>query len=273
MSPREAAQARDRRDRARGPRDDALPRRDLRARLVHVEHRGPLPLPVRHHRGGRDPRQPVRLVHAHADDGVAHARQVRGAVAGRGRRRGLAARVLRRGSTLATRACSAGRWRHRVTWSWRWPSRSRSRRCRSFAASAASSFPPTWTRPSSGVHHGARGHERRRDGRGDAGESRTRSGRSAGVRDVLLTTRRIRRHQVNTASVYVRIAPHEERIFSLGRLLEQHASRTAARRVPGQLLAVRRDDGDRRAARSASPTARARSATSRRSTSAAARGT
>jgi len=39
-----------------------------------------------------------------------------------------------------------------------------------------------------------------------------------GVRDVLLTTGGFAGSQVNSASIYVRIAPHEERIFSLGRL-------------------------------------------------------
>jgi hypothetical protein len=41
---------------------------DLRARVVHVEHLGPLPLSVRHHRGGRGPGEPAGVLHAHADD-------------------------------------------------------------------------------------------------------------------------------------------------------------------------------------------------------------
>ena len=42
-----------------------------------------------------------------------------------------------------------------------------------------------------------------------------------GVRDVLLTTGGFAGSQVNSASIYVRIAPHEERIFSLGRLARE----------------------------------------------------
>ena len=49
MPPKEAARRGHRRDRARRARDDAQPRRDLRPGLVHVEHRGAVPLPVRHH--------------------------------------------------------------------------------------------------------------------------------------------------------------------------------------------------------------------------------
>jgi hypothetical protein len=44
------------------------PRGDLRARVVHVEHLGTVPLPVRHHVGGRGAGEPARVVHAHADD-------------------------------------------------------------------------------------------------------------------------------------------------------------------------------------------------------------
>jgi Cu/Ag efflux pump CusA len=57
----------DGRDRARRPRDDAQPRRRVRAGVVHVEHLGALRLPVRHHGGGGRPREPARVVHADAD--------------------------------------------------------------------------------------------------------------------------------------------------------------------------------------------------------------
>ena len=74
---------------------------------------GPLPLPVRHHRGGGGPGEPARLVHAHADDERAAAARARGArrrtAADDGRR--SRARLLRAGSTAATRGCS--RWRMR----------------------------------------------------------------------------------------------------------------------------------------------------------------
>ena len=73
MDAREAARARHRRDRPRGHGDDAQSRRDLRAGVVHVERRRALSLPVRHHGGGRGDGEPLRLVHADADDGVADA--------------------------------------------------------------------------------------------------------------------------------------------------------------------------------------------------------
>jgi HAE1 family hydrophobic/amphiphilic exporter-1 len=52
MPPIRRGEGGDRGDRAGGAGDDAEPRRDLRAGVVHVEHLGPLPLPVRHHRRG-----------------------------------------------------------------------------------------------------------------------------------------------------------------------------------------------------------------------------
>ncbi len=42
-----------------------------------------------------------------------------------------------------------------------------------------------------------------------------------GVRDVLMTTGGFTGAQVNSASIHIRIAPHEERIFSFGRLLRE----------------------------------------------------
>jgi HAE1 family hydrophobic/amphiphilic exporter-1 len=42
-----------------------------------------------------------------------------------------------------------------------------------------------------------------------------------GVRDLMITTGGFTGSQTNSASIYVRIAPHEERIFSLGRLLRE----------------------------------------------------
>ncbi len=94
MTPFEAARAGHRRDRAGGDGDDVLPGGDLRAGLVHVEHLGALPLPVRHHGGRGDPGEPARVVHAHADDERAHV-QRGGAPAARARRR--ARRASRRG--------------------------------------------------------------------------------------------------------------------------------------------------------------------------------
>ena len=61
-----------RRDRAAGAGDDDEPGGDLHPGLVHVEHLGTVPLPVRHHRGVRDSRQPAGVVHADADDERAH---------------------------------------------------------------------------------------------------------------------------------------------------------------------------------------------------------
>ena len=46
------------------------------------------------------------------------------------------------------------------------------------------------------------------------------------------------------ADLYVRLAPHEERIFSLGPALARDRAARAVRGVPGQLLAARRDGGD-----------------------------
>jgi HAE1 family hydrophobic/amphiphilic exporter-1 len=42
-----------------------------------------------------------------------------------------------------------------------------------------------------------------------------------GVRDVLMTTGGFTGAQVNSASIHIRVAPHEERIFSFGRLLRE----------------------------------------------------
>ena len=56
-----AAQGGDRGDRAAGHGDDAQPGGHLRPGLVHVEHLRALPLPVRHHGGGRHPGQPARV--------------------------------------------------------------------------------------------------------------------------------------------------------------------------------------------------------------------
>ena len=87
----------DRRDRAAGAGDDAEPGRDLHPGLVHVEHLGTVPLPVRHHGGVRDPGQPAGVVHADADDERAHvpARQADA------RAHGVTARIRARASTAS----------------------------------------------------------------------------------------------------------------------------------------------------------------------------
>ncbi len=78
LSPFDAARAGDRGDRAAGAGDDAVPGRHLHPRLVHVEHLGTVPLPVRPDRGGGDPRVAARVVHADADDERAAVPAVRG---------------------------------------------------------------------------------------------------------------------------------------------------------------------------------------------------
>ena len=85
---------------------------DLHPGLVHVEHLGPLPLPVRHHRGLRDPDQPAGVVHADADDERAHvqARQRRTAHDDADSRQ----RVLRRRSIASTPCVLAAALRRRA---------------------------------------------------------------------------------------------------------------------------------------------------------------
>ena len=114
MTPFEAAARGHRRDRPRGARDHASPGRDLRAGLVHVEHLGPLPLPVRHHRGGGGAGQPAGLLHADADDerppAARRGRRGHGGHDGDGRsRRGFYARIDRGyDAAAAAGPCSTG---------------------------------------------------------------------------------------------------------------------------------------------------------------------
>ena len=68
---------------------------------------GPLPLPVRHHRGGGGAGQPARVVHADADDERAHAPRARGTAAHGHEDAGSRARASTRGSTAATRGMLA----------------------------------------------------------------------------------------------------------------------------------------------------------------------
>ena len=77
--------------------------------LVHVEHLGALPLPVRHHRGGRGAGEPARLVHADADDERAPAPR-RGRDGRHGGQAASRGGLLRAGSIAATRGCCA--WSH-----------------------------------------------------------------------------------------------------------------------------------------------------------------
>ncbi len=67
MTPLEAAREATRRSASRY-RDHAVAGRHLPAGVFHVEHLGPLSVPVRHHCGGRDPGQPAGLFHADAHD-------------------------------------------------------------------------------------------------------------------------------------------------------------------------------------------------------------
>ena len=82
--------------------------RDLRARVVHVEHLGAFPVSIWDHRRRRGAGESAGVVHAHADD--------ERAVAARGRRLGgdgapNRVAAFTRGSTAAMSACSAGRCR------------------------------------------------------------------------------------------------------------------------------------------------------------------
>ena len=65
--PHDRGAGRDRRDRPRGPRDDALHRRRLRPGRLHEGDHGALLLPVRDHGRLRGPRLPLRLLHARPD--------------------------------------------------------------------------------------------------------------------------------------------------------------------------------------------------------------
>ena len=194
---------------------------------------GPLPLPVRHHRGGGGagvsllvsftltPMMSARLLRA--EDAAARRRG--------GRQRRLPARLLRRASTRGyTWIARAGRCATaRSSWS---SSRGRHR-----------SSVPLYRLVQAGVHperrgrggvrrqrHRARGHEPGRDGRGDAAPSRRRSAAIPGVRLVLASAGGGFLGGVNQGGVYVRIAPHEERTFSSAALWREH--RCAASRSP-----------------------------------------
>ena len=72
-------------------------------------------------------------------------------------------------------------------------------------------------------HQRARGHQPRRDGRRDAPHREATFARFRGVRTVLATVGGSFLGGVNQAQMYVRIAPHEERLFSFGRLLARDA--------------------------------------------------
>ena len=78
---------------------------------------------------------------------------------------------------------------------------------------------------------------------------------------------------VNQGSCYVRIAPHEERIFSFGRLWRETLQRPTLGRLHGNYVAAGRDAGGARRLAQVSPICASRCATRRRSTSAAATGT
>ena len=216
----------DRGDRPGGPGDDAR----LVVIFVPVSFMssisGPVPLPVRHHRGGGGAGQPAGLVHADADDERAPAarRGRRGGTAARRRR--LAAAASTPGSTASTPGCSRWSMRHRVAVA--------------IVASAVDRCPsiPLYTHGQAGVHperrrrgrvrgqrHRARGHQPRRDGRGDAAD-RAEMRSDPGVRIGAGDRRAAASSAASTrASIYVRIAPHEERTFSLGRLWHGAAAR------------------------------------------------
>ena len=140
------------RDRPGGAGHHASPGGDLHARVVHVEHLRPLPLPVRHHRGGGGAGQPAGLVHADADDERPAA--ARGGRCRGGGHGGASPPRSRRGfyalhRRAPTRGCSRWAMRHRRLVAIGAVARRRSRPCRSTAWSGRSTCPPTWTRPSS----------------------------------------------------------------------------------------------------------------------------
>ncbi len=121
---------------------------DLPARLVHVLDLRALPLPVRHHRLGRDPGEPAGELHPHPHDERAPARGARAARGKGGGRGGLAPGLLPLDRRALRLLCCAGAWSTARRWrsspSW-WP-RPRSS---SFPSCGRSSSPATWTRPSS----------------------------------------------------------------------------------------------------------------------------
>ena len=151
------------------------PGRDLRAGLVHVEHLRPLPLPVRHHRGGGGAGQPAGFLHADADDERAPAaRQARHDGA---RTAGSRSGLLRAASTALTPRCL--RLRHApsaalVPW-WRslviavlgpalpagppgiHPERRRRRRVRRRVTAPEGTASPRWTRRCTPIEDELRG--------------------------------------------------------------------------------------------------------------------
>ena len=195
---------------------------DLRPGLVHVEHLRAVPLPVRHHRGGGGAGQPAGLLHADADD--------ERPAAARGGRRVIAAADIRRprsrGGFYAHdrprlhAAAALARCAHRLAVA---DLRSAGHRLVGPALQAGASrsiIPSDVDEAEFEVNVTApEGHEPGGDGRGDAVpiEAELRAG--PGVRHGAGAPPAAASWAASiTATSYVRIAPHEERVFSVARL-------------------------------------------------------
>ena len=166
------------------------------------------------------------------------------------RRRGGSRRGFYAGSTRATRALLGWRMRHRA------PVAAGRRRWSSLSSL------PLYQLGEAGVHpdrrrrgrvrgqrHRARGHQPRarwtRSMR--AVETEICADAAACARVLVHGRRRLPRRRQPAASVYVRIAPHEERAFSLRRALARDAAAgKPLARLPRQLHAARRDAGGAR---------------------------
>ena len=262
-----------RRDRAAGAGDHAVPGGHLHPGLVHVEHLGALPLPVRPHRGLRDPGEPAGVVHAHADDERA---DVQGEARRRHRarrraRRRLARRVLPRTSIAIYTAHAGGGAAPARAGGGRRRSRSWCSEPRALPAGAAGVHSRRRRRGAvRDERRGARGRQPRRDERRDGRHRARRAGRARRAswcsrpwpadRSAPSTRRRSSCGSRRTTS-----ASSRSRGWSAGIV---HAR--SAGGLPRQLLAARRDAGDPRARCADTATCGSASATCRRSTSAAA---
>ena len=238
----------DRRDRPGRAGHDALAGRDLRAGLVHVEHLGPLPLPVRHHRGGGDPGQPARVVHADADDERAAARAADAARPAATTRRRSRGGLLRLDRPRLHARCSAGRMRHRVVVAVR------------RASLVIALGDPALPRGQAGVHphrrrrgrvrgerHRARGHEPGRDGRGHARASRSELTAMPGVRiGAVHGRRRLPRRRQPGRRLRAHRAARGAHLLAARGSGEGIVTLRSAGGVPRQLHAARRDAGDAR---------------------------
>ena len=224
------------------------PGRDLRAGLVHVEHLRPLPLPVRHHRGGRGAGEPARsftltpmmsarllraedAAGAHRDEAARSRRGFYGWL-DRGYDAGSSASRCATGCVVALICRGRDRLRGSAL-----PAGQAGVRAR--ATSTRREFEVSVTGP--------RRHELRGHGRGDAARSkqelRAMPRRAPGARAPAAAAS----SAASTTATSTSASPRTRSARSRCRpLLRETLRRRPARRLPGQLPPARRDAGDAR---------------------------